>query len=137
MPSVLIVEDNEADVFLIQEAIENAGLAVSLHVVKDGEQAGRFFELADQDLTIPCPALVILDINLPKKQGSEVLKQMRQSSRFGNASVLVVSTSESARDREQMDKLGADRYFRKPSGYDQFMQLGEIVKTLLLPPLPQ
>lgn len=128
---MLVIEDNESDVFLIQEAIENANFPVAVHVVNDGEQAVRFFDLADKDITMPCPALVILDINLPKKQGGEVLKYMRQSSRSANALVVVVSTSETARDREQMEKLGANRYFRKPSGYDQFMQLGEIVKTLL------
>lgn len=134
---MLIIEDNESDIFLIQEAIENAKFPVTVHVVNDGEEAVRFFELADQDLTNPCPALVVLDINLPKKQGSEVLKHMRQSARCGNALVVVVSTSESARDREQMEKLGANRYFRKPSGYDQFMQLGEIVKSLLFARSPQ
>lgn len=134
---MLVIEDNESDVFLIQEAIQNANFPVAVQVVNDGEQAVRFFDSADQDVTIPAPALVILDINLPKKQGGDVLKYMRQTRRCGGALVVVVSTSESARDREQMEKLGASRYFRKPSGYDQFMQLGEIVKSLLSTRSPQ
>jgi DNA-binding response OmpR family regulator len=128
---VLIVEDNEADVFLIQEAIEAKKLPVALHVVKDGEQAIQYFDRRDADVSSPCPSLVILDINLPKKQGSEVLRHMRRSLRCRNALVLVVSTSDSARDREQMTELGANGYFRKPSEYAEFMKLGDIVKMFL------
>src|SRR5689334_5794974 len=73
---VLIVEDNEADVFLIEEAIGTTKLPLSLHIVNDGDQAVRFFDRVDADPAAPCPVLVILDINLPKKQGSEVLKHM-------------------------------------------------------------
>ncbi len=128
---VLVIEDNESDVFLIQEAIEKSGLPVTVRVVKDGEQAVRFFDRADADASMPCPALVLLDINLPKKNGGDVLKYMRQSRRCAAALVVAVSSSDSARDRQQMKSLGADGYFRKPSEYDAFMKLGEMVKTLL------
>lgn len=80
---------------------------------------------------MPCPALVILDINLPKKQGGDVLKYMRKSHRCAEAIVLVVSTSDSASDREQMTSLGANGYFRKPSQFDEFMKIGDVVKGLL------
>ena len=125
------MEDNEADVFLIQEAIEAKKLPVALHVVRDGEQAMRHFDEADGDVSAPCPSLVILDINLPKKPGGEVLKHMRRSRRCANALVIAVSTSDSARDREQMRELGVNRYFRKPSDYAAFMKLGDVVKALL------
>jgi chemotaxis family two-component system response regulator Rcp1 len=128
---VLIVEDDEADLFLIQEAIDAKKLPIELHVVKDGEQAVRFFDQADRDTSAPCPALVVLDINLPKKQGSEVLKHMRGSPKCRHAFVIAVSTSDSMRDREQMKELGANGYFRKPSEYIEFMELGELVKGLL------
>ena len=128
---VLVVEDNEADVFLIQEAIAAKKLPMTLHVVRDGEQAMRYFDEADGDVSAPCPALVILDINLPKKQGSEVLKHMRRSRRCANALVIAVSTSDSARDREQMTELGVNGYFHKPSEYAAFMKLGDVVKALL------
>jgi DNA-binding response OmpR family regulator len=128
---VLIVDDNESDVFLIQEAIEATRLSLTLHVAKDGEQAIRFFDRADAQADTPCPALVILDINLPKKQGGDVLKHMRLSRRCADALVIVVSTSDSMHDREQMRNLGADGYFHKPSAYEEFMKLGDVVKTLL------
>ena len=117
--------------FLIQEAIEATRLPLTFHVVKDGEQAMRFFERADNDSTMPCPALVILDINLPKRQGGEVLEYMRQSRRCASAPVIAISTSESVRDRERMASLGANCYFRKPSEYDEYMKLGGIAESLL------
>ncbi len=125
------MEDNEADVFLIQEAIAAKKLPMAHHVVRDGEQAMRYFDDADRDVSAPCPSLVILDINLPKKQGCEVLKHMRRSRRCANALVIAVSTSDSARDREQMAELGVNGYFRKPSEYAAFMKLGDVVKGLL------
>ena len=128
---MLIVEDNESDVFLIQEAIKTTKLPLTIHVANDGEQAVRLFDRIDADPAMPCPALVILDINLPKRQGGEVLKHMRQTRKCAQAHVIVVSTSDSARDREQMKSLGADGYFRKPSEYDAFMKLGGLVKNLL------
>jgi DNA-binding response OmpR family regulator len=125
------VEDNEADVFLIREAIESKQLPVALHIVRNGEQAVRYFDKVDADLSVPCPSMIILDINLPKKQGGDVLKYMRRSRRCANALVIVVSTSDSARDREQMMELGANGYFHKPSDYAAFMKLGDVVKALL------
>jgi two-component system, chemotaxis family, response regulator Rcp1 len=133
---VLIVDDNESDVFLIQEAMNSTRLPLTLHIAKDGEEAVRFFDWADSYSDVPCPALVILDINLPKKQGDDVLKHMRQSRKCADALVLVVSSSDSAKDREQMTSLGANGYFRKPSQYDDFMKLGDIVKGLLGGPGP-
>lgn len=128
---MLVVEDNTADIVLIREAIQAADLGVAIDVVKDGEQARRFFDRLDSDASIPCPRLVILDINLPRWSGSEVLKHMRRSERCRDALVLAISSSESARDRQQMAELGANEYFRKPSEYDAFMELGEAVKRLL------
>jgi two-component system, chemotaxis family, response regulator Rcp1 len=125
------VEDNKADVFLIREAIDAAKLNVEMHVVRDGEKAILFFDEADRDESAPCPDLVIIDINLPKKHGGEVLQYMRRSRRCAAALVLVVTSSDSTRDRDEMAKLGASKYFRKPSEYDGFMKLGDIVREML------
>jgi CheY-like chemotaxis protein len=129
--TILVVEDNRADVFLIREALEAARIDADVQVVADGEQAMRVFQQADRDPASLCPALVLLDINLPKRQGRDVLKQLRQSVRCANASVLIVTSSDSAQDREEMTRLGAKGYFRKPSDYRDFMKLGDIVKALL------
>ncbi len=116
--------------YLIRRAIQAADIHADLHVVRDGEQAVNFFDQADGDDGAPCPDLVILDINLPKKHGDEVLRHMRKSRRCASALVIVVSTSDLARDREEMAKLGANAYFRKPSEYADFLKLGEMIKEL-------
>jgi chemotaxis family two-component system response regulator Rcp1 len=130
-PYILIVEDDSADVFLISEAISSANPNAELEVVSDGEKAIRLFEKIDSDDNLACPALVILDINLPKKNGGQVLRHMRNTRRCAAARVLVVTSSDSARDRETMAGLGADGYFRKPSDYEHFMKLGGLVRELL------
>ena len=128
---ILVVEDNRADVFLIREAIDSAHVNAELYVVHDGDTAIRFFHDADDNESAPCPALVILDINLPKRHGSEVLQHMRQTRRCANALVVVVTSSDSDQDREQMADLGANGYFRKPSEYGEFLKLGGIIRGLL------
>lgn len=128
---ILIVEDSRADVFLIRESIRAAKLDADIQVVQDGEKAIRVFEDADRDPSAPCPALVVLDINLPKRQGREVLEALRKSRRCADALVLVVTSSNSEKDREDMARLGAMDYFCKPSAYAEFMKLGELIKKLL------
>jgi two-component system, chemotaxis family, response regulator Rcp1 len=128
---VLIVEDNESDVFLMRRAIEKTNLPVTLRVVKDGLQAIQFFERVDSYPEAPCPALVLLDINLPRKQGGEVLKYIRNSRKCGNVPVIAVSSSDSPRDRQEMASRGVQAYFRKPSEYKDFMKLGDLIKSLL------
>jgi CheY-like chemotaxis protein len=125
-----VVEDNKGDVFLIREAIQGK-LDAEIRIVQDGEQAIRFFEQAERDHTISCPDLVILDINLPKKHGGQVLSYMKKTIRSVGIPVVIVTSSDSARDREQMKSQGADAYFRKPSEYTEFMKLGQLVEKLL------
>jgi CheY-like chemotaxis protein len=127
---ILIVEDNSADVYLIRTALESAGIRARVHLARDGEQAMRYFDQLDGSAERPCPALVILDINLPKRHGGEVLQYMKGHKCAGSL-VLVVSTSDSARDREEMARLGATGYFHKPSEYGEFMKLGGLVRELL------
>jgi len=115
----------------VLHAIEAANIRAELHSVKDGEQAVQVFDDADRHDAAPCPTLVVLDINLPRKQGGEVLRHMRQSRRCAKALVIAVSTSDSQRDREEMTSLGANRYFHKPSEYAEYMKLGDIIKELL------
>ncbi len=77
------------------------------------------------------PALVILDLNLPKKGGAEVLARLRRIPRCAGTSVLVFTSSNSARDRDEMASLGVRQYLRKPSDYTEYMKLGSVVKNLL------
>jgi CheY-like chemotaxis protein len=125
------VEDNPADVFLIRDAIRVSGVAARVHVINNGEDAIRFFDSADTDDSEPCPGMVILDINLPKIQGNQVLQHLRQSRRCGEAAVIVASTSDALEDRRMaIITKGTNIYFRKPSGYDEFMKLGVLIRDL-------
>ncbi len=128
---ILIVEDNNADVFLIREAIQLAGVDADLHVVRDGRAATNFLDAADAAEAAPSPDLVLLDLNLPKKNGDEVLRHLRNSPRCRRAQVLVVTSSDAPRERETLSALGANGYFRKPSEYAQFLALGTMVRALL------
>lgn len=128
---ILIVEDNRADVYLIREAIESTAIRVEVQVATDGEEAIRLIQKWKADEKEPCPDLVLLDINLPRKSGAEVLRHLRSSERCRETVVMVVSTSDSPQDREKMMALGADRYFRKPSEYEDFLKLGGVIAELL------
>lgn len=128
---ILLVEDNKADVYLIREAIETAKIDAALRVLSDGEKAVRYFAEVGRDPSIVCPDLILLDINLPKRQGDDVLREMRKVPRCAHTRVVVVTSSDSDQERQEMARLGAADYFRKSSEYEDFMQLGELVRTIL------
>jgi CheY-like chemotaxis protein len=127
---MLVVEDTPTDVYLIRQALTLHGIEAKLHIATDGEEAMRFLDAAFSDTGGPCPSPVILDLNLPKKNGIEVLRHLRRESRCRDAVVIVVSTSGSSRDHSEAMLAGANAYFRKPFGYEAFMKLGELVCRL-------
>ena len=128
---ILIAEDSKADVFLIRKALETSGIDAQIHVADDGEKTVKFFEQADDDPAAPCPDLILLDINMPRYKGGEILRRLRATARCKDALVVVVTSSDSQRDREDMEGFGADGYFRKPSEFSEFMKLGPLVRDLL------
>lgn len=128
---IVLVEDAEPDVFLVREALNLGGLDFSLRVLDDGEKAVEFIDKVDRGETEPCPHLVLLDLNLPKKSGVQVLERMRQSHRCGRVPVIILTSSDSPKDKEQVARLGATQYFRKPSKLVEFMKLGQVVRELL------
>ena len=128
---ILLVEDTEPDVFLVREALRQAGLKFQLRVFDDGEKAVDFIDTLDRDKREVCPNLVLLDLNLPKKTGEQVLERMRRSPRCGTLPVIIVTSSDSPKDKAHTARLGATQYFRKPSRLDEFMKLGPLVRDLL------
>ncbi len=119
-----------SDVFLIHDAIQASGVKARTHVARDGEKAIGFFDEADGDDDAPCPHLVILDMNLPLRSGREVLQHLRKGRRSGQTRVIVATTSNCARERDELMTLGANRYFVKPTEYDEFLKLGLLIKEL-------
>ena len=127
----LLAEDNRADALIVEEAISLYGLPIELHVVEDGEKAFKFIDRAENDPQFPCPELLLLDLNLPKRSGLEVLERLRASPLCSDIPVLVITSSNSAKDRKEISRLGASGYFQKPASYDAFLKVGEALKNLL------
>jgi DNA-binding response OmpR family regulator len=128
---ILLAEDSRDDLFLIQEALRSAQVDADIQIARDGDAAVKFFESADLDENAPRPDLVLLDLNLPKRNGEQVLKHLRQSLRCRHAQVLIVSSSDQPRDRAAVAEMSVAGYFKKPSSFNDFMKLGPIVKALL------
>jgi two-component system, chemotaxis family, response regulator Rcp1 len=129
-PRILIVEDSKADVYLIRAAIDKEGIHAQLEVVRDGQAATQYIDSADAN-DGPCPELILLDMNLPKKSGDEVLRHLRSSTRCRFAKVLIVSSSDTLRGRLAVENLAIVGYFKKPTSYAEFLKLGPLVKGAL------
>ena len=129
--NILLAEDNRGDVFLVQESLREHQIRHDLHVVRNGQEALDYVERMGKADDVPCPDLILLDLNLPKGDGSTVLSEFRHRPECAHVPVIVVTSSDSAKDRERMTKLGISYYFRKPTGYEEFMQLGSIVKQVM------
>ena len=128
---ILLAEDNGADVVLIREALKGLKRGHDLVVVPDGEKAMDLIERIDQQELAPCPSLLLLDLNLPRRSGTEVLQRLRQSPKCCGIPVVILTSSEAPRDKESAKQLRADFYFRKPSDLTEFMKIREVVEALL------
>ena len=125
---IVLAEDNQADVGLVRAAIREHAIHCELRVISDGEKVLSFIDHLDRNTALPCPDLLLLDLNLPKRDGNEVLKHLRASERCGQTPVVVLSSSDAPSDHENAEKNAVVHYCRKPSSLDQFMQLGIIIK---------
>jgi two-component system response regulator len=112
---VLLAEDNPGDVYLVKEALRTHGIFVNLHVVVDGEEAVQFLEACEKSDDAPCPALALIDLNLPKMDGLEVLKRLRESTKCAHIPVALISSSrQPAETKLNQPPLFANRFFSKP-----------------------
>ncbi|MGD1093379.1 MAG: response regulator [Bryobacteraceae bacterium] len=128
---ILLAEDNPADVFLVRQALAGSGVLFNLRVVSDGDEAMSFIDGLERGSALGCPELLLLDLHLPKRDGDEVLQRLRASKRCGQTPVVILTSSDSPRDMERASRYAALRYFRKPSNLGDFMNLGEVVKSIL------
>lgn len=134
---ILLAEDNPADVYLLREALANHSGSehINLVVVKDGEVALEYVNREGAYAGAAVPDLIVLDLNLPKSDGSDVLRCIRQTAEFSGIPVIVLTSSDSPRDRSTIEQLGADCYLTKPSDLDAFLALGAtLMKYLGLQP---
>ena|SRR5579871_598333 len=128
--NILAAEDNRADVILFREALQHHHIEHQLHVVSDGQAALRFIREMGTSPDMPCPDLMFLDLNLPKVDGPTVLQEFRKHPECAHTPVIVVTSSDAAKDRAKVAEYRVTRYFRKPSDFDEFMDLGRIVREL-------
>jgi two-component system, chemotaxis family, response regulator Rcp1 len=129
---ILLVEDNAADVYLFEKALENAQLRFELTVIRDGAEALAFVRREGQYANSAAPDLAVLDLNLPKNGGLQVLRAIRESNDLARMPVAVVSSSASPQDLAKTHSLGVERHFTKPPDLEAFLQIGQIFKDMLL-----
>ena len=129
-PCILLIEDNPADVHLVREALQENAVRCELILITNGERATEFIDACDAGDACG-PDLVILDLNLPRKSGLYVLGRIRASQKCNQVPVVILSSSDSQKDKSDAAILGASLYLRKPSRLAEFLQLGSVFKEML------
>jgi chemotaxis family two-component system response regulator Rcp1 len=129
---VLLVEDSPGDVRLTREAFKDAKVHINLHVAMDGAQAMTFLERTGEYADAPRPDLILLDLNLPKKDGREVLAEIKESPTLMSIPVVILTTSASEADILRSYRLHANCYITKPVGLDGFLNVVRSIDSFWL-----
>lgn len=129
---ILLVEDNPGDIRLIQEAFEEGGFSGHLNVTRDGEQALAFLRQEGENSRSPRPAFIILDLNLPRKDGREVLKEIKRDKKLRQIPVVILSTSTSTEDVHNAYDLHANCYVPKPLDIEHLVEFGRSLEQFWL-----
>lgn len=130
---LLYIEDEDAAVFLLETALKEAEIAVQLYRVSDGEQALGFLRGAGAYQNAPKPDLILLDLNLPRKSGLEVLAELQKCESLRRIPTVVFTSSALPQDRKQSFALGAQEYITKPSSFDALVDAVRSVCSYLPP----
>jgi len=120
---ILLVEDNPADVRLTQEALKEGKVYNNLHWAKDGVEALEFLHRKGKYAEAPRPDIILLDLNLPKKDGREVLQDIKNDDKLKRIPVVILTTSKAEEDVLKSYNLHANCYVTKPVDLEQFMQV--------------
>ena len=120
---ILLVEDNPGDVRLTKEALKDCKMRNTLYVVEDGEEALSFLYKEGKYTDAPHPDLILLDLNLPKKNGKEVLYEIKEDPRLKRIPVVILTTSKAEEDILKTYDLHANCYITKPVDFDQFISV--------------
>ena len=129
---LLLVEDSPADVRLTEEAFRENRIANNLHVVGDGEAAMVFLRRQGPYVDVPRPDLILLDLNLPRKDGREVLAEIKADDALKTIPVVVLTTSQAEQDILRSYNLNANCYITKPIDLDQFIKVVKAVESFWL-----
>ncbi|MCW5978711.1 MAG: response regulator [Bryobacteraceae bacterium] len=123
---LVVVEDNETDVFLLRMALREQGIEDEPVTLEDGEAALNYLGGLETQ-----PALIVLDLNLPKRDGLEVLSALRRMPALASAPVMILTSSTSPHERRRAEALGVAAYVHKPNDLDAFLGVGRIVAGLI------
>jgi len=129
---ILLVEDNPGDVRLTAEALRDARVRNHLSVAKDGVDALAFLRQEGEHGQAPRPDLILLDLNLPKKGGREVLQEIKQDERLKHIPVVILTTSQAEQDIVQSYHLRANAYVTKPVDLEQFLKVIQSIEHFWL-----
>jgi two-component system response regulator len=129
---ILMVEDNPDDVELTTEALRDAKICHQLHVVSDGADALSFLRKEGPYANAPRPDLILLDLNLPRKDGRQVLAEIKADERLRLIPVVVLTTSQADEDILRAYRLNANCYVTKPVDFDQFMKVVKAINEFWL-----
>jgi CheY-like chemotaxis protein len=121
-PVLLYVEDEDAAVFLLETALKEVRITVELYRVSDGEQALAFLRRSGAYQAAPKPDLILLDLNLPRKNGLEVLAEMKDSNGLRDITTIVFTSSALQSDKKKSLALGAQQFITKPATFDGFIE---------------
>lgn len=130
--SVLLVEDNPGDVRLTKEAFKEGKMIVSLSVVMDGVEATKYLNKEGEYANVPTPDLILLDLNLPKKDGREVLQDIKTDPNLKRIPVVILTTSNAEQDIMHSYNLHANCYINKPVDFDKFFDVIEKIEEFWL-----
>ncbi|PYP45957.1 MAG: hypothetical protein DMD50_09420 [Gemmatimonadetes bacterium] len=120
---ILLVEDNPGDARLTREALRDAKVRNNLYVVPDGVEALAFLQRQGKHAAAPKPDLILLDLNLPKKDGREVLEEIKQNDEFRHIPVVILTTSQAEKDIIESYRLRANAFVTKPVDLEQFLKV--------------
>jgi two-component system, chemotaxis family, response regulator Rcp1 len=129
---ILLVEDNPGDVRLTREALREGKVYNNLHWAKDGVEALEFLRQEGRHAAAPRPDIILLDLNLPKKDGREVLHSIKNDERFKQIPVVVLTTSEAEEDVLRSYELHANCYITKPVDLDKFIMVVQSIDRFWL-----
>lgn len=129
---ILLVEDSPGDIRLTKEALKESRIYNSLHVVTDGIEAMDFLNKAGNYIDVPTPDLILLDLNLPKKNGFEVLGEIKGNPGLQAIPVIALTTSESEKDILLSYKMHANCFISKPVEYDSFFNVIKSIEDFWL-----
>jgi two-component system response regulator len=136
---ILMAEDNPTDVLIAKEGLASAKMRNTLHVVDDGIEAMKFLHRRDRYANAPRPDMILLDLNMPRKNGQEVLAEIKADPALKNIPVIIFTTSKSKEDIERAYGLHANCYISKPVDFEDFTKVVQMIQdfwvsVVTLPP---